>query len=91
MPAGLGELFASMEEELGVDIWDPDEAAQTTPDELITHVLETVPDIGGPMSEAERREYVETVLEELMEQILGITQFDETATFAEILRAARRR
>jgi hypothetical protein len=91
MPAGLGELFASMEEELGVDIWDPDEAAQTTPDELITHVLETVPDVGGAMSESARREYVETVLEELMEQILGITQYDETATFAEIVRAARRR
>ncbi len=91
MPAGLGELFASMEEELGVDIWDPDEAAQTTPDELITHVLETVPDVGGAMSESARGEYVETVLEELMEQILGITQYDETATFAEIVRAARRR
>lgn len=91
MPAGLSELFASMEEELGVDIWDPEEAAQTTPDELIAHVLETVPDVGGPMSDAERREFVETVLEELMEQILGITQYDEGATFAEILRSARRR
>ena len=91
MPAGLGEFFATIEEELGVDIWDPDEAAQTTPDELITHVLETMPDIGGPMSDAERREYVETVLEELMEQVLGITQYDDSATFAEILRSARRR
>ena len=91
MPAGLGEFFAAMEEELGVDIWDPDEAAQTTPDELVAHVLETVPDVGGPMSEAERREYVETVLAELMEQVLGITQYDDSATFAEILRSARRR
>jgi hypothetical protein len=91
MPAGLGELFALMEEELGVDIWDPEEASQTTPGELIAHVLETVPDVGGPMSEAQRREYVETVLEELMEQVLGITRYDEDATFAEILRLARRR
>jgi hypothetical protein len=91
MPAGLGEFFAIMEEELGIDISDPDEAAQTTPDELIAHVLETAPDIGGPMSDPERREYVETVLEELMEQVLGITQYDEGATFAEILRSARRR
>ena len=91
MPAGLGELFALMEEELGVDIWDPEEAAQTTPGELVAHVLETVPDVGGPMSDAERREYVETVLEELMEQVLGITRYDEDATFAEILRSARRR
>jgi hypothetical protein len=87
----LGELFALMEEELGVDIWDPDDAAQTTPVELISHVLETVPDVGGPMPDAKRREYVETVLEELMEQVLGITRYDEDATFAEILRSARRR
>jgi hypothetical protein len=91
MPAGLGELFAIMEEELGVDIWDPDEAAQTTPGELIDHVLQTVPDVGGPMSDGARREYVETMLEELMEQVLGITRYDENATFAEILRSARRR
>jgi hypothetical protein len=91
MPAGLGELFALMEEELGIDIRDPDDAAQTTPGELVAHVLQSVPDIGGPMSDAERREYVETVLEELMEQVLGITRYDEDATFAEILRAARRR
>jgi hypothetical protein len=91
MPAGLGEFFATIEEELGVDIWDADEAAQTTPAELIAHVLETVPDVGGQMSDTERREYVEGVLEELMEQILGITQYEESATFAEILRSARRR
>jgi hypothetical protein len=91
MPAGLGELFALMEEELGVDIWDPHEAAQTTPSELVDHVLETVPDVGGPMSDAHRREYVENTLEELMDQVLGISQFDQNATFAEILRSARRR
>ena len=91
MPAGLGELFALLEEELGVDIWDPEEAAQTTPTELVAHVLETVPDVGGPMSDSQRREYVETALEELMEQVLGITRYDEDATFAEILRSARRR
>ncbi len=91
MPAGLGELFAMMEEELGVDIWDLDEAAQTTPSELIAHVLETVPDVGGPMSDAQRREYVETMVEELMEQVLGITRYDDDATFAEILRSARHR
>ena len=91
MPAGLGEFFATIEEELGVDIWDADEAAQTTPDELVAHVLETVPDVGGQMSDSERREYVEGVLEELMEQVLGITKYDESATFAEILRSARRR
>jgi hypothetical protein len=91
MPAGLGELFALMEEELGVDIWDPDEAAQTTPGELVAHVLQTVPNVGGPMSDVQRREYVETALEELMEQVLGITKYDEDTTFAEILRSARRR
>jgi hypothetical protein len=91
MPAGLSELFASMEEELGVDIPDPGDAAQTTPAELIAHVLETVPDVGGPMPDNERREYVETALAELMEHVLGITRYDEDATFAEILRSARQR
>ena len=91
MPAGLGELFAMMEEELGVEIWDPHEAEQTTPGELITHVLETVPEVGGPIPDAQRREYVETMLEELMEQVLGITRYDENSTFAEILRSARHR
>jgi hypothetical protein len=91
MPAGLDELFALMEEELGVDIWDREEAAQTTPGELIAHILQTVPDVGGPMSDAQRREYVETMLEELMEHVLGITRYDEEVTFAEILRAARHR
>jgi hypothetical protein len=91
MPAGLSELFALVEEELGVDIWDPEEAAQSTPGELIAHVLDTVPDVGGSMSDAERREYVETTLEELMEQVLGITRYDEDATFAEILRSSRHR
>ena len=91
MPAGLGELFAVMEEELGVDIWDPDEAAQTTPSELVDHVIQTVPDVGGPLSDDERREYVETVLEELMEHVLGVTRYDQNATFAEILRSARSR
>jgi hypothetical protein len=91
MPAGLGELFAMMEEELGVDIWDADDAAQTTPSELIDHVLQTVPDVGGSLSDTQRREYVETVLEELMEQVLGITRYDQESTFAEILRSARQR
>jgi hypothetical protein len=91
MPAGLGELFALMEEELGVDIWDPGEASHTTPTELVDHVLYTVPDVGGSLSDAGRREYVETVLEELMDQVLGITQYDQNSTFAEILRSARRR
>jgi hypothetical protein len=67
MPAGLGELFAVLEEELGVDIWDPEEAARTTPDELIDHVLQTMPDVGGSLTDAQRRDYVETTLEELME------------------------
>jgi hypothetical protein len=91
MPAGLDEFFALMEEELGVDIWDRDEAAQTTPGELVAHVLQTVPDIGGPLSDTQRREYVETMVEELMEQVLGITRYDEDATFAEIFRTSRRR
>jgi hypothetical protein len=91
MPAGLGELFAMIQDEFGVDIEDPRDAAQTTPSELITYLLDSAPDVGGPMSDAERREYVEDVLGELMEQVLGITRYDEESTFAEIVRSARAR
>ncbi len=90
MPAGLGDLFALLEEELGIDIWAED-AAQTTPVDLIAHILETEPEVGGPMSDPQRREYVEAVLRELMDQVFGITEYDEDATFAEIVRSARRR
>jgi hypothetical protein len=90
MPAGLGELFALLEEELGIDIW-ADDAANTSPADFIAHILDTAPEVGGPMSDAQRREYVEGLLQELMDQVLGIAEYDEDATFAEIFRAARRR
>jgi hypothetical protein len=90
MPAGLGELFALLEEELGIDIW-ADDAAQTTPADFIEHVLEAAPEAGGPMTDNQRRQYVESLLQELMDEVLGISEYDEDATFAEILRSARRR
>jgi hypothetical protein len=90
MPAGLGELFALLEEELGIDIW-ADDAAQTSPADFIEHILDTAPDVGGPMSDEQRRAYVEGLLQELMDEVLGITEYDEDASFAEILRSARRR
>jgi hypothetical protein len=90
MPAGLGELFALLEEELGIDIW-ADDAAQTTPADFIDHVLDAAPEVGGPMSAAQRRSYVEGLIQELMDEVLGISEYDEDATFAEILRSARRR
>ena len=89
MPGGLSELFAMIQDEFGVDIEDPRDAAQTTPSELIAYVLDSAPEVGGPMSDAERRQYVEEVLGELMEQALGVTRYDEESTFAEILRSAR--
>jgi hypothetical protein len=90
MPAGLGDLFALLEEELGIDIWAED-AANTTPADFVAHVLDTAPEVGGPMPASQRRDYVEELLQELMDQVLGISEYDEDATFAEILRAARRR
>ena len=90
MPAGLGELFALLEEELGIDIW-ADDAAQTSPVDFVEHILDTAPDVGEDMSEPQRRAYVEGLVQELMDEVLGITDYDEDATFAEILRSARRR
>jgi hypothetical protein len=90
MPAGLGELFALLEEELGIDIWT-DDASHTSPTDFIEHVLDMAPEVGGPMSDTQRRAYVEGLVQELMDEVLGITDYDEDATFAEILRSARRR
>jgi hypothetical protein len=90
MPAGLAELFALLEEEFGIDIW-ADDAAQTSPADFIDHVLDTAPEVGGPMSDAQRRAYVEGLVQELIDEVLGVTEYDEDATFAEILRSARRR
>lgn len=91
MPVDLSALITAVEDEFGVEIENADAAEVTTPRELATFVVENMPEPGEFMDDEERQEYVESVLGELMAQVLGITRYDEEATFGEILQAARRR
>ncbi len=43
------------------------------------------------MDDDERRDYIDSVLGELMAQVLGITRYDEEMPFHEIVRSARRK
>jgi hypothetical protein len=90
MSVDLGEFFASVEEEFGVDI-DSASAPHMSPVELCDYVVEHMPEPGERMDEDERRDYVDSVLGELMAQVLGITRYDEQSPYAQIVQHARRR
>lgn len=90
MSVDLGELFASVEEEFDVPL-DAAATAHMSPQELVEHLVENMPEPGERMDEEERRDYIDSVLGELMAQVLGITRFDPDAPFHEIVRSARRK
>lgn len=90
MSVDLGELFASVEEEFDVPL-DAAAAAHMSPRELVEHLVENMPEPGERMDDEERRDYIDSVLGELMAQVLGITRFDEEMPFHEIVRSARRK
>ena len=106
MPVDLSALITSVEDEFGVEIDNADAAEVTTPRELAQYIVEgraedpgplaryiveNMPEPGEHMDEDERIEYVESVLGELIAQVLGITRYDEESTFGEILQRSRRR
>lgn len=91
MPVDLSALITSVEDEFGVEIENADAAEVTTPRELALYIVENMPEPGEHMDEDERRDYVESVLGELIAQVLGITRYDEESTFGEILQRSRRR
>ena len=86
MSVDLGELFASVEEEFDVPL-DAAATAHMSPQELVEHM----PEPGERMDDDERRDYVDSVLGELMAQVLGITRYDADTPFHEIVRSARRK
>ena len=90
MSVDLGELFASVEEEFDVPI-DAGAATSMSPRELCEFIVENMPEPGERMDPEERVEYVDSVLGELMAQVLGITRYDETMAFAALVQHARRR
>ncbi len=91
MPVDLSALITSVEDEFGVEIENADAAEVTTPRELALYIVENMPEPGEHMDEDERHDYVESVLGELIAQVLGITRYDEESTFGEILQRSRRR
>ena len=91
MPVDLSALITSVEDEFGVEIENADAAEVTTPRELAQYIVENMPEPGEHMDEDERTDYVESVLGELIAQVLGITRYDEESTFGEILQRSRRR
>ena len=90
MSVDLGELFASVEEEFDVPL-DTDATRHMSPRELVEHLVENMPEPGERMDDEERRDYIDSVLGELMAQVLGITRYDEEMAFHEIVRSARRK
>lgn len=90
MAVDLGEFFAGVEEEFDVAI-DAGSAPHMSPRELRDYIVEHMPEPGERMDDDERRDYIESVLGELMAQVLGITRYDEELPFAQIVQHARRR
>ena len=91
MPVDLSALITAVEDEFDVEIENADAAEVTTPRELTTYIVENMPEPGEFMDEQDRQDYVESVLGELIAQVLGVTRYNEESTFGEILQAARRR
>lgn len=90
MSVDLGELFASVEEEFDVPL-DAAATAFMSPRELVEHLVEHMPEPGERMDDEERRDYIDSVLGELMAQVLGITRYDEEMAFHAIVRSSRRK
>ena len=81
MSWALDEFFASVEEEFGVSIADPEQL--DTPRAVIDFVAsETAPQDG--MDDDEHRDHIASVVGELMARTLGITRYREDWRFTEM-------
>jgi len=90
MSVDLGELWASVEEEFDVEL-EASAARHMSARELVEFIVENMPEPGEHMDEDDRREYVDSVLGELMAQTLGITRYDPDMAFHQLIRASNRR
>lgn len=81
MSWALDEFLASVEEEFGVSIEDPEQL--DTPGAVIDYVAsETSPPDG--MNEDEHRDHIASVVGELMARTLGITRYREDWRFSDM-------
>jgi hypothetical protein len=83
MSWALDEFFASVEEEFGVGIDDPEQL--DTPGAVIDYVATETPPADG-MDDEEHRDHIAGVIGELMARTLGITRYREDSRFVQDLR-----
>lgn len=83
MSWALDEFFASVEEEFGVGIDDPEQL--DTPGAVIDYVAGETPPADG-MDDDEHRDHIASVIGELMARTLGITRYREDSRFVQDLR-----
>jgi hypothetical protein len=83
MSWALNEFFASVEEEFGVAIDDPEHL--DTPGAVIDYVAEETSPQDG-MDDDEHRDHVAGVVGELMARTLGITRYREDSRWVQDLR-----
>lgn len=85
MSWALDEFFAAVEDEFGVEVGDADTSCLDTPGAVIDFVVDQTTASDG-MDPDEHRDYVASVIEELIARTLGITRYREDARFVEDLR-----
>jgi DNA-directed RNA polymerase sigma subunit (sigma70/sigma32) len=81
MSWALDEFYASVEEEFGVAIEDPEQL--DTPGAVIDF-LESATSPQDGMDEAEHREHIASIVGELMARTLGITRYREDWRFTDM-------
>ena len=84
MSWALEEFFAAVEEEFGVPMGDGDPSFLATPGAVIDFVVDNTQASDG-MSGDEHREYVSSVIGEIMARTLGVTRYTESSRFVQDL------
>ncbi len=84
MSWALEEFFAAVEEEFGVPMGDGDASFLETPGAVIDFVVDNTQPSDG-MSDDEHREYVSSVIGEIMARTLGVTRYTESSRFVQDL------
>ena len=84
MSWALEEFFAAVEEEFGVPMGDGDVGFLETPGAVIDFVVDNTQPSDG-MSDDEHREYVSSVIGEIMARTLGVTRYTESSRFVQDL------
>jgi hypothetical protein len=85
MGLALDTFFAAVEEEFDLSIDDDARDALATPGAVIDFVADEAEPLDGMNAEA-HRDHVAAVIDELMDQCLGVTVYTEDSRFLQDLR-----